>query len=260
MRMASRTISEASMKTCEAASAVPSPTTAMPPQVMPLRSSSQTNLRRHLSTFTSLCGSARNWRQAAIMKNLAEMTVASHAEAWITGAQNIEASEKITASSGRVTRADSSLRTSMASSSYSNSGFRTVLCASLARMSRRLACMAARGSFARRRCWEAGLSSTRCILSLAVPRTHVHFPRDVARQRCRPIPTSSPAGAMSVQITKFAFINGLRLCLLCRTEARDSSLASPPPDVLLPRGAACTANRPPLRLDAQVKARSERQA
>ena len=36
MRMASRTISEASMKTCEAASATPSPTTAMPPQVMPL--------------------------------------------------------------------------------------------------------------------------------------------------------------------------------------------------------------------------------
>ena len=43
------------------------------------------------------------------MKNFMEMTVASHAEACSTGAQNIEASEKMTASSGMVTRADSSL-------------------------------------------------------------------------------------------------------------------------------------------------------
>ena len=60
------------------------------------------------------------------MKNFMEMTVASHAEACTTGAQNIEASEKITASSGSVTRADSSLRANIASSSYSNSGFSSV--------------------------------------------------------------------------------------------------------------------------------------
>ncbi len=107
------------------------------------------------------------------MKNLAEMTVASHADAWMTGAQNIDASEKMTASSGRVTRADSSLRTNMASSSYSNSGFRTVLCESLARISRRWACIAARGSFARGRLWGAAMSSAPCIVSLVVPGRHV---------------------------------------------------------------------------------------
>ena len=60
------------------------------------------------------------------MKNFMEMTVASHAEACMTGAQNMEASEKITASNGRVTRADSSLRTNIDRSSYSNSGFSSV--------------------------------------------------------------------------------------------------------------------------------------
>ena len=111
MRMASSTMSEASMNTWLAASAAPRPTTAMPPQVMPLASSSQMNMRRHVSDVAPrLRGSARKLRQAAIMKNLTQMTVASQADACTTGAQNIEASEKMTASSGRVTRADSSLR------------------------------------------------------------------------------------------------------------------------------------------------------
>ena len=80
----------------------------MPPQAMPLASSSQMNMSRQASTRTSPRGSARNLRQAAIMKNFMEMTAASHAEACTTGAQNMEASEKMTASSGMVTRADSS--------------------------------------------------------------------------------------------------------------------------------------------------------
>ncbi len=42
------------------------------------------------------------------MTNFMEMTAASHTEACTTGAQNMEASEKMTASSGMVTRADSS--------------------------------------------------------------------------------------------------------------------------------------------------------
>ena len=66
-------------------------------------------MSRHVSTRTSPRGWARNLRQAAIMKNFMEMTVASQAEACSTGAQNMEASEKMTASSGMVTRADSSL-------------------------------------------------------------------------------------------------------------------------------------------------------
>ena len=80
----------------------------MPPQAMPLPSSSQTNILRHVSTRISPRGWAWKRRQAAIMKNFMEMTVASHAEACSTGAQNIEASEKMTASSGMVTRAESS--------------------------------------------------------------------------------------------------------------------------------------------------------
>ncbi len=44
MRIASSTMSEASMKTWLAASAAPKPTTAMPPQAMPLASSSQMNM------------------------------------------------------------------------------------------------------------------------------------------------------------------------------------------------------------------------
>src|SRR5262245_1556789 len=78
--------------------------------------------RRQSSTRTVPRGSARNLRQAAIMKNLAEITVANQAEACNTGAQNIEDKEKITANSGTVTRAESSLRTNIANSSYSNSG------------------------------------------------------------------------------------------------------------------------------------------
>ena len=51
MRIASSTMSEASMNTWLAASAAPNPTTAMPPQVKPLASSSQMNMRRHCPTF-----------------------------------------------------------------------------------------------------------------------------------------------------------------------------------------------------------------
>mgnify|MGYP003694138349 CR=1 FL=1 len=91
------------------------------------------------------------------MKNFMEMTAASHAEACTTGAQNMEASEKMTASSGMVTRADSSFLTNIDKSSYSNSGFSTVpwerRCAQLADM---CACSAARGSLARGRCCRAG--------------------------------------------------------------------------------------------------------
>ena len=105
---------------------------------------------------TSPRGAARNLRQAAIMKNFMEMTAASQAEACTTGAQNIEASEKMTASSGMVTRADSSFFTNIASSSYSNSGFSTVPCERRARSSRMCASRAARGSFARGRCGRAG--------------------------------------------------------------------------------------------------------
>src|SRR5215510_8869737 len=80
--------------------------------------------RRQSSTRSVPRGSARNLRQAAIMKNLAEITIANQAEACNTGAQNIEDKEKITANSGTVTRAESSLRTNIANSSYSNSGRR----------------------------------------------------------------------------------------------------------------------------------------
>src|SRR5687768_12682995 len=83
------------------------------------------------------------------MKNLTQMTVASHADAWTTGAQNIEASEKMTASRGSVTRADSSLRAYMASSSYSNSGLMLDPCDRRARISRNCAWAMARGSLAR---------------------------------------------------------------------------------------------------------------
>ena len=73
------------------------------------------------------------------MKNLTQMTAASQTDACTTGAQNIEASEKMTASSGRVTRADSSLRANIASSSYSNSGLMLDPCDRRARMSRNCA-------------------------------------------------------------------------------------------------------------------------
>ena len=53
----------------------------MPPHVMPLASSSQMKRLRHLSTLTSARGSDRNCWHAEIMKNLAEITVASQAEA-----------------------------------------------------------------------------------------------------------------------------------------------------------------------------------
>ena len=68
-----------------------------------------------------------------------------------TGAQNIEASEKMTASSGRVTRAESSLRAYIASSSYSNSGLMLDPCDRRARISRNCAWAMARGSLARGR-------------------------------------------------------------------------------------------------------------
>ena len=54
-------------------------------------------MSRQVSTRTSPRGCARNLRQAAIMKNFMEMTAASQIEACTTGAQNIEASEKMTA-------------------------------------------------------------------------------------------------------------------------------------------------------------------
>jgi hypothetical protein len=152
MRIASSTMSEVSMKTRLAVSAVPNPTTAMPPQAMPLPSSSQMNVLRHVSTRISPRGWAWKRRHAAIMKNFMEMTVASHAEACSTGAQNIEASEKMTASSGMVTRAESSFLTNIDRSSYSNSGFRTVPWEKRARSSRMCTCTAARGSLARGRC------------------------------------------------------------------------------------------------------------
>ena len=97
MRIASSTISEASMKTWLAASAAPSPTTAMPPQAHAVRQL-EPDERAPPVADVDLCraAAARNLRQAAIMKNLMEMTIASHAEACSTGAQNIEASEKMT--------------------------------------------------------------------------------------------------------------------------------------------------------------------
>ena len=140
MRIASSTMSEVRMKTWLAASAASSPTTAMPPQAMPLPSSSQMNLLRQVSTRTSPRGCARNLWHAAIMKNFMEMTVASQAEACTTGAQNIEASEKMTASSGMVTRAESSFLTNIDRSSYSNSGFKLVPWERRARSSRICAC------------------------------------------------------------------------------------------------------------------------
>src|SRR5258707_733426 len=92
MRMASSTMSEVRMKTWLMASVGPSPTTAMPPQAMPVASSIHTNMSRHVSTRTSPRGAVRNLRHAAIMTNFMEMTAANHTDASTTGAQNIEAS------------------------------------------------------------------------------------------------------------------------------------------------------------------------
>src|SRR5262245_42982020 len=122
MRIASSTKREVKMKTWLMASVDSRPTTAMPPQAMPVAHSSHTNMSRQVLTRTSPLGWARNLRQAAIMQNFMAMTAASHTEACTTGAQNMEASEKMRASSGRVMRAESSLLMNIASSSYSNSG------------------------------------------------------------------------------------------------------------------------------------------
>ena len=59
MRMASRTMSEARMKTWLAASAAPRPTTAMPPQAMPLASSSQMNVRAPLVDVAPRCAAGQ---------------------------------------------------------------------------------------------------------------------------------------------------------------------------------------------------------
>ena len=136
MRIASRTMSEVRTKTWLAASALSNPTTAIPPQAMPLPSSSHRNVLRHRSTRISTRGCARKRWQAAIMRNFIEMTVASHAEACSTGAQSIESSEKMTASSGRVTRAESSFLTNIDRSSCSNSGLGAVPRKKRARSSR----------------------------------------------------------------------------------------------------------------------------
>ena len=101
------------------------------------------------------------------MKNFIEMTVASQAEACSTGAQNMEASEKMTASRGSVTRAESSLRTNIARSSYSNSGLRSVPWVRRARSSRTCSCVAARGSLARARGSRLAVVSSPRIVSLA---------------------------------------------------------------------------------------------
>ena len=151
------------------ASVVPRPTTAMPPQAIPVASSSHMNISRQVSTRTSPRGVARNLWQAAIMKNFMEMTAASQAEACTTGAQNMEASENMTARSGMVTRADSSFFTNIDNSSYSNSGFSTVPCERRSRSSRICACSAARGSLARERCAGPVMSSPPCIVSLVGP-------------------------------------------------------------------------------------------
>src|SRR5437016_13026659 len=121
MRIASSTMRDVKMKTWLMASVVPRPTTAMPPQAIPVASSSHMNISRQVSTRTSPRGAARNLWQAAIIKNFMEMTAASQAEACTTGAQNMEASENMTARSGMVTRADSSFFTNIDKSSYSNS-------------------------------------------------------------------------------------------------------------------------------------------
>src|SRR5215468_5147707 len=119
MRIASRTMSEHKINTWLMASVVPRPTTAMPPQAMPVASSSHTNTSRQAAMRMSALGCARNLRQAAIIKNFMAMTAASQADACTTGAQNMEASEKMTASRGMVMRAESSFLTNIARSSYS---------------------------------------------------------------------------------------------------------------------------------------------
>ena len=85
MRIASRTMSEVRMKTWLAASAVLQAHHGHAAPGDAAASSSQTNLSRQLSTRTSPRGCARNLRQAAIMKNFMEMTVASQAEACMHG-------------------------------------------------------------------------------------------------------------------------------------------------------------------------------
>src|SRR5262249_22768277 len=94
------------------------------------------------------------------MKNLIAMTIRSHAEACTTEAQNIEESAKITAKSGIVTRAESSLRTNIDNNSYSNSGFSAVPCERRARTSLTRARVSARRSFCarERRCAPLELS------------------------------------------------------------------------------------------------------
>src|SRR5215467_13417123 len=79
----------------------------------------------------------------------------------------MEASEKRTASSGRVTRAESSLLTNIARSSYSNSGFSTLPWARRLHSPKKCAVSAARRSLASGRGAELMVASSPRIVFLA---------------------------------------------------------------------------------------------
>ena len=138
MRIASTTISDAKMKTCEEGSVAPSPTSAKPAHTTPLIVSASRRRRRQTFRLISLRGVATKRRHNSSRMTLAAITSASHRIASVLVAQNIEASEKITARSWMVATALSSLRTNISIISCSNSGLTSLPCVSRSRASRTL--------------------------------------------------------------------------------------------------------------------------
>ena len=79
-------------------------------------------LARHIGVVASSRGALMNCRHRLIKMPLATNTVPSQISSSRGGAQNMAPMATMMASSGVVTAADSSFRTNIRSSSYSNSG------------------------------------------------------------------------------------------------------------------------------------------
>ena len=164
-----------------------------------------TNMSRQASTRTSPRGCARNLRQAAIMKNFMEMTAASHAEACTHGRPE-HGGEREDGGEQRDGDAAPTARscTNIASSSYSNSGFRLgalrEACAQLAdmRIQRRAPVLHARAV------GRAGRDARRLASSPSPGTWPMQFERGPRWARVR------PAGQSLRKFLNSEFINGLR--------------------------------------------------
>src|SRR4029453_4274606 len=127
------TMSVAKMNVWAASPCVAGLMKATPAQHMPYRNSAALILLRHVCVSASSRGALANCRHSATRMPLATKTVASHNNNSRDGAQNMGPMATMMARRGVAIAADSSLRTNMARSSYSNSGLLPDLEASFSR-------------------------------------------------------------------------------------------------------------------------------